>query len=68
MNLSDASYLENGDENANHSFCSRKQTEMFLIRLLSASALSSVKYNVRLSFLGGAKNYLSDNLIYVKNK
>ena len=56
MNLSDASYLENCDENANHSFCSRKQTEMFLIRLLSASALSSVKYNVRLSFLGGAKN------------
>ena len=51
MNLSDASYLENGDENANHSFCSRKQTEMFLIRLLSASALSSVKYNVRLSFI-----------------
>ena len=46
MNLSDASYLENGDENANHSFCSRKQTEMFLIRLLSASALSSVKYNM----------------------
>ena len=56
MNLSDASYLENVYENVNHSFCSRKQTEMFLIRLLSASALSSVKYNVRLSFLGGAKN------------
>ena len=24
MNLSDASYLENGDENVNHSLCSRK--------------------------------------------
>ena len=51
MNLSDVSYLENGDENVNHSLCSRKQTEMFLIRLLSASAFSSVKCSIWMSFL-----------------